>query len=236
MSGTDNEKRELEKVGAELGMEEMSRRIQEAEAAARDWGIDPNEVEGKFVSAVLWALRSVGTILVAGINDVRNIVASAKELAELELEKLRKYNRAAAMSIQQAQEAKDLVIARVAEGLSSNLANRLVDGSRDFLVLKETARNRREAWKLAGIVSVCALLLFGAGYELRAFQDDPITSALSRCARHHLVAQMDGQFFPICKVEEVTAQPKGSLSDRLAAYFWYGTDQVNADTAKAGKS
>ena len=206
---------EIEAIDAE-----MSERIKDVEKAARDWGVRPDHLEGKFVAAWLRAAKILSHLAVVFTVEIRKITGGAKEVAELELEKLRKYNVAAAMSIYQAQAAKELVIARVAEGLT----NKLIDDSRDFLVLKQTDYNRRQAWKLAGIVSLCTLLLFGAGYELRAFQDEPATSALGKCAARPLHGTMSGESVILCRLDELSPRPlsaaPGALKEWMVSLFW----------------
>jgi len=214
---------EIEAIDAE-----MSQRIKDIEKAARDWGVQPDHLEGKFVAAWLKAAQILSHLAVVFTVEVRKSAAAAREVAELELEKLRKYNLAAAMSIQQAQAAKELVIARVAEGLT----NKLIDDSRDFLVLKQTDYNRRQAWKLAGIVSVCAVLIFEAGYEIRAFEAKPAETALTRCLARPLLATLAGEKIITCRISDMAARPNGRITDRLAAFFGFGVGQEQGTAAK----
>ena len=196
----------IEKDRVGRAMAELSDRIREAERATRDWGVEPDQMEGKFVAAILGAIRAVGTIVAAGAGDAREIVADAKELAELELEKLRKYNMAAVIAIRQAEVAKEAVIANVTKGLT----DRLISESQKWLILKQTSYNRRQAWRLAGVVSVCAVLIGAVGYELRAWEDEGAVGALERCAARPLTATMSGQRITVCAMNELAARTGGS--------------------------
>jgi hypothetical protein len=198
-------------------MAEMSDRIREAERAARDWGVQPDEMEGKFVSAILWAMRAVGKIVAAGAKEAKTIVADAKEVADLELEKLRKYNIAAAMTIRQAEVAKEVVIANVTKGLS----DRLIADMGPWLVLKQTGYNLRQAWRLAGIVSLCAVLIGVAGYEFRAWEDAPAVDALQRCAARPLTGTLSGEKVTLCLMNDLVARPANAGAGGLKG--WAGS-------------
>jgi hypothetical protein len=201
----------IEKDDVGQAMAEMSDRIREAERAARDWGVQPDEMEGKFVSAILWAMRAVGKIVAAGAKEAKTIVADAKEVADLELEKLRKYNMAAAMTIRQAEVAKEVVIANVTKGLS----DRLIADMGPWLVLKQTGYNLRQAWHLAGIVSVCAVLIAAAGYEFRAWEDAPLMAGFERCAARPLTGTLSGEKVPLCLLSDLAPRPAGAAAAGL---------------------
>jgi len=180
-------------------MENMDHRIQEVARAATDWGVQPDKIEGKFITALLSAIRAVGEIVVAASEDTRGIVEESKELAELELEKLRKFNVAAAATIREAEVAKEAVVANVTKGLTE----RLISESQKWLVLKQTDYNRRSAWRLAVLVSLCALGVFLLGYELREWQDAPATSMLMKCLEKPYYGTYDGKKFTLCRPDEL---------------------------------
>jgi hypothetical protein len=190
---------------------EMAERIKDIEKAARDWGVRPDHIEGKFLAAWLNAARTLSRLVVGAESEVKEIIGGAKELAELELEKLRKYNMAAAMTIRQAEVAKEAVIANVTKGLS----DRLIKDMGPWLVLKQTGYNLRQAWHLAGIVSVCAVLIAAAGYEFRAWEDAPLMAGFERCAARPLTGTLSGEKVPLCLLSDLAPRPAGAAAAGL---------------------
>ena len=190
---------------------EIAERIRDVEKAARAWGVRPDHLEGKFVAAWLSATKTLSGLIRVAASDVKEIIGGAKEVAELELEKLRKYNMAAAMTIRQAEVAKEAVIVNVTKGLT----DRLISESQKWLILKQTDYNRRMAWRLAGVVSVCAVVLFQTGYQLRGWQDEPATSALGKCAARPLLGTEAGQTVILCHLDELSLRPLSAVPGAL---------------------
>ena len=205
----------LEMDHLKAAMENMDHQIQEVARAATDWGVQPDKIEGKFITALLSAIRAVGEIIVAASEDTRGIIEESKELAELELEKLRKFNVAAAATIREAEVAKEAVIANVTKGLT----DRLISESQRWLVIKQTAYNRRSAWRLAIIVSFCVMGVFLAGYELREWQDAPATAMLTKCVEKPYFGTYEGKRFTLCRPEELSARSLAGAPAALQGWF-----------------
>jgi hypothetical protein len=197
-----------DKSGIALVDAEMAERIKDIEKAARDWGVRPDHIEGKFLAAWLNAAKTLSRLAVGAASEVKEIVGGAKELADLELEKLRKYNVAAAMTIRQAEVAQEAVIVNVTKGLS----DRLIRDMGPWLCLKQTGYNLRQAWRLAGIVSVCAILVAAAGYEFRAWEDAPLMAGFERCAARPLTGTLEGEKVPICLMSDLAPRPASSAA------------------------
>jgi len=196
-------------------MTEISDRIRDVERAARNWGVEPDQLEGKFVAAMLAAMRAVGEIVSAGAGEAKAIVADAKDLAELEIEKLRKSNLAALMTIRQAEVAKEAVIVHVTKGLTE----RLVPELRDWLVLKQTGYNLRQAWRLGAIVSVCALMIGVGGYQLRAWEDGPQMAGVERCASRQMTGTLSGEEVSVCLLSDLAWRPENAGPEGFRKWF-----------------
>jgi hypothetical protein len=194
---------DLEKVSVEI-----AERIRDVERAAREWGVDPDHLEGKFLAAWIEAAKTLSRLAVGAASEVKEIVGGAKELAELELEKLRKYNTAAAITIRQAEVAQEAVIVNVTKGLS----DRLIRDMGPWLCLKQTGYNLRQAWRLAGIVSVCAILIAAAGYEFRAWEDAPMAAGFERCAARPLTGTLSGEKVPLCLLSDLAPRPASAAA------------------------
>jgi len=181
-------------------------RIEDVERAARAWGVRPDHLEGKFVAAWLNAAKAFSRLVTIAATEVKHIIGAAKEEAELEIEKLRKSNLAAAMTIRQAEVAKEAVIVHVTKGLT----DRLIPELRDWLILKQTGYNLRQAWRLAAIVSVCAVMIGVGGYELRAWEDEPQMAGVARCAARQMRGTLSGQEVLVCLMSDLAWRPENA--------------------------
>ncbi len=137
----------------------------------------------------------------AAVGEVERVLAKAKAVGDEEVGRLRIVlaggekaiaigRQAAEMAIASAERAEhefDRSVARIAEELSS----RLLASSQKWLVLKQTSRNRREAWLLALWVTVVAVGILIVGYELRGYQDDPAVTAYYETQERIAACQRD---------------------------------------------
>jgi hypothetical protein len=81
---------------------EFERLVAEVKAAAEEWGVEPDTVEGRFVSALLGTTRWLGRICVAAQANVESVVRQRHDAAERELAQAREIRRAAEVSLTQA--------------------------------------------------------------------------------------------------------------------------------------
>jgi hypothetical protein len=72
--------------------------------------------------------------------------------------------------------AKRVFNASVAK-IARELSVKLLDECQQWLVLKQTARNRRDAWRLAVGVAIAALAVFVGGYGMAGWRGDKETAA-----------------------------------------------------------
>jgi hypothetical protein len=211
---------------------ELDATISAVEKAAAEWGIHSDELEGRFVSALLMAIRTVGRSNVATITDLNKLIQSTHEVGSLELVKLRRLlegadkvlamarqgaENAVAVQVQTREQTKNTVAS-----LAQQMAGDLLDQTHGWLLIKQRACYRREAWILAGFVSVFAFGILMAGYEARAWQDSPATEALSRCAASSFSVQIGSRPKPdrACPMEELTPRALTSLPDVVKGWFF----------------
>ena len=177
---------------------ELSDRIKDTVDAARDWGVLPDHLEGRFVTAFLNALSWLGRLVTAAVADLKAVVHAGQKLAETELATLKAANELAANTIRQARAAqtnievqRETLVARMVENIGPQLAG----GVKDWLVLREREHNRKVARRRAAITGAAVVALIAGGYGLRAWQDTDATAALSRCASTKIVSPTNGEAF-----------------------------------------
>jgi hypothetical protein len=171
--------------GRELDLEAH---IQAVEKAARDWGMNVDELEGKFVSALLTAIAASGRSNIASLSDIEKLLDGARAAGDVELRRLKILLDGGEQVLRMAEEGARAVVATAQKTqadydlsvtkLGREMAGKLLAETQKWLVLKQTSRNRRDAWRLAGWVSASALALFIGGYEVRAWQDAVATEAV----------------------------------------------------------
>jgi len=84
---------------------ELEQVVQQTEVAARDWGVRPDHLEGRFVSALLGCLTWLGRIMQATVADLKASGQDARAAAAAELETLRNASKTALRVLQQAETA-----------------------------------------------------------------------------------------------------------------------------------
>jgi len=125
--------------------------------------------------------------------------------------------QAAEMAISAAHRAKhefDRSVARLAEELST----RLLASSQKWLVLKQTSRNRRNAWLLALCVTVVAVAVLVVGYEIRGYQDEPVVAAYYETQERMAACQREP--VQVKDVRSGAARPACWLDQVLEARGW----------------
>ena len=154
-------------LNAAAWAKEFEQLVAEVKAAAEEWGVEPDSVEGRFVSALLGTTRWLGGICVAAQAKVENVVRQSHEAAERELAQAREIRQAAEVSLRQARtalislkvEQENLTVKMIKETLPL-FAERL----KDALVIRERRWNddvKRRRFATAGLV---VLGLVSGGY------------------------------------------------------------------------
>jgi multidrug efflux pump subunit AcrA (membrane-fusion protein) len=158
--------------------------LAQVERAARDWGIRSDLMEGRFVSALMAAIRAAGEVNEGAKAEFREIARKGQEIARTEYQQARELAQATNTALAQARTAqvlaqteKESLVARMIKETLPLFAENM----RNVLVLREQRWNRdrlRRRYVLAGIV---VLGIFLAGYGLRAWADKGDVDFAERC-------------------------------------------------------
>jgi hypothetical protein len=183
---------------ADEAVADLAGLVGETEKAARAWGVRPDHLEGRFVSALLGIVTWLARLVVAAAADLKAVTRAGQKLAETELATLKAANELAANTVRQARAAqtnievqRETLVARMVENIGPQLAG----GVKDWLVLREREHNRKMARRRAAITSAVVVALVAGGYGLRAWQDTDATAALSRCVSTKIVSPTNGEAF-----------------------------------------
>jgi predicted ribonuclease toxin of YeeF-YezG toxin-antitoxin module len=200
--------------------------LKEVEAAAREWGVHADRIEGRFVSALMAAIATSAGANKATIAEAQRVIDAAKAVGETEVGRLKILLAGGEKAIAVGRQAAETAIAageraekefqRSVAQIAKELSGRLIESSQEWLVLKQTSRNRRDAWMLAMAVAVLAVAIFVGGYAARAYQDDRALSAFyeveARIAKCKLeavsVRDSRGAVRPACWLDELTAKSR----------------------------
>jgi len=146
---------------------ELEQVVQQTEVAARDWGVRPDHLEGRFVSALLGCLTWLGRIMQATVADLKASGQDARAAAAAELETLRNASKTALRVLQQAETAlasSDVQRQMAVEKFVETIAPQIVKVVGRAVVIRERRYNWTVHWgRAAGIATVAGGLLFG-GY------------------------------------------------------------------------
>jgi len=154
---------------------ELEQVVQQTEVAARDWGVRPDHLEGRFVSALLGCLTWLGRIMQATVADLKASGQDAKAAAAAELETLRNASKTALRVLQQAETAlasSDVQRQMAVEKFVETIAPQIVKVVGSAVVIRERRYNWTVHWgRAAGIATVAGGLLFG-GYVWGSWHPD----------------------------------------------------------------
>lgn len=188
--------RDGEESASAKAREEMGRRIVAIETAAREWGVQADHPEGRFIGALLTAIRWLSDVIVAGIVDIKDLLRSAKGASEIELAKIREMSKLAQLAIDQAQISlndnvvmREEMIGKIVEHSGREIAEKL----KPWLVMRETKALRNRSWRLSGLVSACAVMLVMGGFSLGRWVDSDASEAGEHCIAARVVAVNTGQ-------------------------------------------
>lgn len=170
---------------------EFEQLVAEVKAAAEEWGVKPDTVEGRFVSALLGTTRWLGPLCVAAQARAEAVVRENREATERELAQAREIKHAAEVSLRQARtalislevEQENLTVKMIKETLPL-FAERL----KDALVIRERRWNedvKRRRFATAGLV---ALGLVSGGHGVHVWQVWDATSGFEWCLWNQLQA------------------------------------------------
>jgi hypothetical protein len=195
--------------------------ILEVERAAADWGVHVDALEGRFVGALLAAIRESGRTNLAVLGDIEALLERARATGEGELRRIGLMIEASQQTLSMAQAAAETsaeasdraerVFNTSVDKIAKELSVKLLDECQQWLVLKQTARNRRDAWRLAASVAAAALAVFVGGYATAGWRQDKETeveramvAAVERCWKRPFTAQdANGAAIEMCRLEDL---------------------------------
>jgi hypothetical protein len=200
----------------------LAEEIARVERAARDWGVHVDALEGRFVRALLKAIEETGRTNLAALGDLEALLETARREGDAERRRIERMveagSNALAMAHQateraglasiRAEEAIEEAIARIAKEMS----RALLAESQKWLVLKQTERNRRAAWRLAAWVAASAVAVFiggGATTQWWSAKESAarqaVLEAVDRCWVEPMMVRMaDGKTVETCRLADLT--------------------------------
>jgi hypothetical protein len=120
----------------------------------------------------------------------------------------REANQTALVTADRAEQEFNKSVGRIAEEMS----RKLLSESQKWLLLKQTERNRREAWRLAGCVTAAALAVFIGGAAAMQWWSaresaarQAVLEAVDRCwVEPRMVRTADGKTVEMCRLADLT--------------------------------
>ena len=175
------------RAGGEAEIVDVTTALRRVTDAAREWGVRPHLMEGRFVSALMAAIAEVARVSDAARDEFKRAFQQNREAADLELERAREITRAANISLSQARNAligleveRENAIVRMIHETLPVFAERL----QGALIIREKSWNEGQRFKRYALVATVTLGLVVGGYGWRAWQDTGATTVLDRCLSH----------------------------------------------------
>jgi len=158
---------------------------------AREWGVRPDSLEGRFVSALLGTTEWLGRLSASSQATFEALGRQNRDVAERELERARQITKAAEVALGQARTAQ---ISLQCE--QENLVYRMMKEVMPLFVTKlcETLAQREKTWngglrpRRYVVTGLLTLGLFLGGYAVCAWQVRGATSFLGQCMAHQVSA------------------------------------------------
>jgi hypothetical protein len=198
--------------------------------ALRDEGFDALGSHAVYVRWQRACVEALGTILVEAERELGARVERAGEMIEESSRKFRddevrrvevllesgrvainlarEANQTALVTADRAEQEFNKSVGRIAEEMS----RALLAESQKWLVLKQTERNRRDAWRLAGCVAAAAVAVFISGGVTTQWWSakesatrQAVLEAVDRCwVEPRMVRTADGKTVEMCRLAELT--------------------------------
>jgi hypothetical protein len=211
----------LAKLGGALG---------DMDEALRDEGFDALGSHAVYVRWQRACVEALGTILVEAERELGARVERAGEMIEESSRKFRddevrrvevllesgrvainlarEANQTALVTADRAEQEFNKSVGRIAEEMS----RALLAESQKWLVLKQTERNRRDAWRLAGCVAAAAVAVFISGGVTTQWWSakesatrQAVLEAVDRCwVEPRMVRTADGKTVEMCRLADLT--------------------------------
>ena len=198
--------------------------------ALRDEGFDALGSHAVYVRWQRACVESLGTILVEAERELGARVERAGEMIEelsrkfrddevrrvevllesgrVAINLAREANQTALVTADRAEQEFNKSVGRIAEEMS----RALLAESQKWLVLKQTERNRRDAWRLAGCVAAAAVAVFISGGVTTQWWSakesatrQAVLEAVDRCwVEPRMVRAADGKTVEMCRLADLT--------------------------------
>jgi hypothetical protein len=198
--------------------------------ALRDEGFDALGSHAVYVRWQRACVEALGTILVEAERELGARVERACAMIEESSRKFRddegrrvelllesgrvainlarESNQTALVTADRAEQEFNKSVGRIAEEMSRTLLSE----SQKWLLLKQTERNRREAWRLAGCVAAAAVAVFmggGAAMQWWSARESAarqaVLEAVDRCwVEPRMVRTADGKTVEMCRLADLT--------------------------------
>lgn len=159
---------------------ELDRLIQQTEVAARDWGVRPDHLEGRFISALLNTLTWLGRLIQAAAADLKAAAKENRTAAAADFDSLRKASATAIKLQEQAQTAlavTDVQVSKVVTRFVESVAPQIVKEISGAVVLRERQHNQHVLWGRAAGIAFGAIGLVLGGYLWAAWTPDTMLAA-----------------------------------------------------------
>jgi hypothetical protein len=153
--------------------------------AAREWGVRPHLMEGRFVSALTAAIAQMARVSDAARDEFKRAFQQNRDAAALELERAREITKAANISLSQARNAligleaerENAVVRMIHETLPL-----FADKLQSAIVIREKSWNEGQRFERYAMVAAATVGLVAGGYTWRAWQDSYATTAMTAMA------------------------------------------------------
>jgi hypothetical protein len=200
---------------------------EEMDEALREEGFGYHGSHAVFVRWQRASVEALGTILVEAERELGARVEKACGLIEerkfrddevrrvevmldsgrVAINLAREANQTALVTADRAEQEFNKSVGRIAEEMS----RKLLSESQKWLLLKQTERNRREAWRLAGCVAAATVAVFIGGaataegwWMEESASRRAMLEALDRCWLNPLVVRMEtGERLETCRLDEL---------------------------------
>ena len=169
---------------------EFERRCAEVERTAREWGLRAHQPEGRFISALLTAIRTLGELGRGSHGVMEAIARAAKQAAEADVKRAQELREHAELELLQ---VRNLQVALVVE--HENVTLRMIkevfplfaEKLEGALVIREKEWNRRVEQRRFALAGATVLAIFLAGIGLEMWRDWDRVAIADSCAAHAVV-------------------------------------------------
>jgi len=211
----------------------------EMEAMLKEEGFDDNGTHGVFVrwqrhtieelAAIITDAEKMITEKVRGLCDRVEKSTTKLESAQLvHLDGLFKGAEEVLVMARTSVEAAMVVKEQIAvktdyaiAGVAKSMGGRLLDDTQKWLLATMHERILKETLRFGVILSVAMIVIGATGYQIRGWQDAPLTTVLEQCAATPIWAQVgdEVQHVPVCRLDHVARRDVRDLPIAIRDWF-----------------